>query len=61
MIRVNCRRCKNFTGEECRLYGDDPLKAAKNCAHDAFEGYTPKEKKNHKNKGGRKNGIDRKK
>lgn len=62
MIRVNCRRCKNFTGEECRLYGDDPMKAAKNCAHDAFEGYIPKEKKkNHKNKGGHKNGIERKK
>ena len=28
MIRVNCRRCKNCTGEECKLYGDDPVKAA---------------------------------
>ena len=54
MIRVNCRHCTNCTGEECRLYGDDPVKAAKNCAHDGFVNYIPKvPKKNQKRKGDR--------
>lgn len=53
MIRVNCRRCRNCTGEECKLYGDDPVKAAKNCAHDGFVNYIPKDPKKTKNhKGG---------
>lgn len=60
VIRVDCRRCKNCTGEECRLYGDDPVKAARNCAHDAFANYIPKERKKRKRKGGPKHGIDRK-
>ena len=45
MIRVNCRGCEKFTGTECKQYGDDPMKAAKNCAHDAFVEYTPIGKK----------------
>ena len=45
MIRVDCRRCTNCTGEECKLYGDDPVKAAKNCAHDHFVNYIPRERK----------------
>lgn len=62
MIRVNCRGCKNFTGTECKQYGDDPVKAAKNCAHDAFVEYIPKERKNPKKtrEGGRKHGNERK-
>ena len=62
MIRVDCRRCMNCTGEECKLYGDDPVKAAKNCAHDHFVNYIPRERKKPKKnrEGGRKNGIDRK-
>lgn len=52
MIRVNCRRCRNCTGEECKLYGDDPVKAAKNCAHDGFVNYIHKDpKKTTKRKG----------
>ena len=60
-IRVNCRNCGNCTGEGCKPYGDDPAKAAKNCAHDNFVNYIPKERKknNKNNKGGRKHGTDR--
>lgn len=45
MKEVDCRRCKNCTGTECKLYGDDPVKAARNCAHDRFREYTPIAKK----------------
>lgn len=66
MIRVNCRGCQNFTGTECKQYGDDPMKAAKNCAHDAFVEYIPikrKRKPSRKSGQGReggRHGIDRK-
>ena len=45
MIRMNCRGCGNFTGTECKPYGDDPVKAAKNCAHDGFVEYIPIKRK----------------
>lgn len=45
MIRVNCKGCINFTGTECRQYGDDPVKAAKNCAYDGFVEYIPVKKR----------------
>ena len=66
MIRVNCRGCKNFTGTECKQYGDDPIKAAKNCAHDAFVEYPPIGKKKRpggkqgRGREGGRHGIDRK-
>lgn len=60
MIKVNCKRCRNCTGEECKLYGDDPVKAAQCCAHDRFTGYIPVERKKRKREGDRRNGVDRK-
>lgn len=45
MKRVDCRWCMNCTGTECKLYGDDPVKAARNCAHDGFREYAPIAKK----------------
>lgn len=60
MIEVNCNRCINCTGQECKLYGDDPVKAAQCCAHDHFTGYIRKQRKKRKKKGGQRNGVDRK-
>ena len=60
MIRVDCSRCTSCTGDGCKHYGDDPVKAAKNCAHDGFVNYIPvQRKKTNKHKGGRHNGKKR--
>lgn len=60
MIRPSCNRCKNCTGEECKPYGDDLVKAAMCCAHDHFTEFIPKERKKRKRKGGQNHGTDRK-
>ncbi len=43
MIEIDCRKCGNLkaTGDGCKLYGNDPRKAAKACAADAFKNFTP--------------------
>lgn len=66
MKRVDCRRCAKCTGSECKIYGDDPVKAARNCAHDAFAEYAPIAKKKRpgrkraEGKEGGSHGVDRK-
>lgn len=48
MIRVDCRRCLNCTGEACKVYGHDANVAVKNCAEEGFENYVTDEKTDRK-------------
>ena len=43
MIEVDCRKCKNCTGDACLVYGNDAYKATALCARDCFEKYEPKD------------------
>lgn len=38
-IEIDCRKCKNCTGEECKVYGKDANKAVEKCASDFFKNY----------------------
>lgn len=38
-VEVDCRKCKNCTGESCLIYGDDADKAVAACARDRFANY----------------------
>lgn len=59
MIRVNCKRCINCNGKECRLYGDDPDKATMSCANDRFANYIQRQRKPRRERGGERHGTDR--
>lgn len=39
MIEVDCRKCKNCTGQSCKIYGDDADEATRLCAEDGFRFY----------------------
>lgn len=50
MKRVDCRWCVNCARNECKLYGDDPVKAVRNCAFDGFRNYIQRKRKPKKKK-----------
>ena len=39
MIEVDCRLCKNCSGNGCLKYGNDANKAVKECTNDRFKNY----------------------
>ena len=43
MKEVDCRKCRNCDKENkrCRVYGNDPQKAADRCAANGFAFYYP--------------------
>lgn len=42
MIKIDCRKCKNCTGNSCKIYGDKADVAVKECANDSFNNYKKK-------------------
>ena len=38
-IEIDCRKCKNCTGNSCKIYGDNADVAVKECANDNFKNY----------------------
>lgn len=38
-IEIDCRKCKNCTGNSCKIYGDNADVAVKECANDGFKNY----------------------
>lgn len=47
MKEIDCRKCKNCTGESCKKYGKNADVAVKNCAKDGFQNF--KKKSSYKN------------
>lgn len=45
-LEIDCRKCANFNGNECKKYGNDANEAVAACAKDGFRNY----KNVHKNK-----------
>ena len=43
-LEIDCRKCKNCTGNSCKVYGNDANVAVENYASDNFKNYH-KEKK----------------
>lgn len=41
MIKIDCRKCKNCTGESCKVYGNNPNVATSKCAKNGFRDYNP--------------------
>lgn len=46
MLEIDCRECLNcdMKNARCKLYGNDPEKAARACAADGFKGYMTKDR-----------------
>lgn len=44
MLEIDCRKCENLseTCDSCKLYGNDPKKAAAACKTDLFMNYRPR-------------------
>lgn len=38
-LEIDCRKCANCTGNECKEYGNDANKAVAACAKDGFKKY----------------------
>ena len=38
-LEIDCRKCANCTGNECKEYGNDANKAVAACANDGFKNY----------------------
>ena len=41
MKEADCRKCENFTGHSCKLYGSDAYLVARRCIADGFRNYKP--------------------
>lgn len=41
-LEIDCRKCKNCTGEACTIYGPNAEEAVKSCAADGFKNYVRK-------------------
>lgn len=38
-LEIDCRKCKNCTGEACKIYGSNAEEAVNSCAADVFKNY----------------------
>lgn len=46
MLKVDCRKCVNCTGNECIQFGKDPNVAVEKCVADGFKNYVTIEELN---------------